>query len=184
MTVIRGPGGYGFYMLGSDQPIDLSPERIRAILERPGILDDISSAFDSPASTVDDWISVIDRQQWMADDAVRGYAGDGPLITDDEPRPEYFLLRGLNDILAGSTLVTAMKGLLNSRRSEAFGLAFDGKQAKQAPTTGFEFRLYRGEGTKAWSASTFGDEDLTITNVYMDVRPVEIKQFSIEALTQ
>jgi cyanophycinase len=103
-----------------------------------------------------------------------------PLAADDDDDDGLFL----NDILAGSTLVTAMKGLLNSRRPEAFGLAFDGKQAKQAPTTGFEFRLYRGEGTKAWSASTFGDEDLTITNVYMDVRPVEIKQFSIEALTQ
>lgn len=48
VTVVRGPGGYGFYMLGSDQPIDLPPERIREVLERPGILDDISSAFDSP----------------------------------------------------------------------------------------------------------------------------------------
>ena len=99
VTVVRGPGGYGFYMLGSDQPIDLPPERIREVLERPGILDDISSAFDSPASTVDDWIAVIDGQQWMADEAVRSYAGDGPLITDDQPRPEYFLLRGLAEML-------------------------------------------------------------------------------------
>ena len=92
-------GGYGFYMLGSDQPIDLPPERIREVLERPGILDDISSAFDSPASTVDEWMAVIEGQQWMADDAVRSYAGDGPLITDDQPRPEYFLLRGLAEML-------------------------------------------------------------------------------------
>jgi spermidine synthase len=99
VTVVRGPGGYGFYMLGSEQPIDLPPERIREVLERPGILDDISSAFDSPASTVDDWIAVIEGQQWMADDAVRSYAGDGPLITDDQPRPEYFLLRGLAEML-------------------------------------------------------------------------------------
>jgi predicted membrane-bound spermidine synthase len=99
VTMVRGPGGYGFYMLGSDQPIDLAPERIRQILERPGILEDISSAFDSPASTVDDWISVIEGQTWMADDTVRSYAGDGPLITDDQPRPEYFLLRGLAEML-------------------------------------------------------------------------------------
>ena len=99
VTVVRGPGGYGFYMLGSDQPIDLPPERIREVLERPGILDDISSAFDFPASTVDEWMAVIEGQQWMADDAVRSYAGDGPLITDDQPRPEYFLLRGLTEML-------------------------------------------------------------------------------------
>ena len=54
VTAIRGPGGYGFYMLGSAQPIDISVEATREILARPGILDDISSAYDSPASTVDD----------------------------------------------------------------------------------------------------------------------------------
>ena len=99
VTAIRGPGGYGFYMLGSDQPITLSAESIRDILERPGILEDISSAFDSPVSTVDDWIALIDDQTWLVDDAVRAYAGDGPLITDDEPRPEYFLLRGLTEMV-------------------------------------------------------------------------------------
>ena len=99
VTVIRGPGGYGFYMFGSDQPIDLPPDHVRQILQRPGILEDISSAFDSPASTLDEWITVIEGQQWMADDAVRSYAGEGPLITDDQPRPEYFLLRGLADML-------------------------------------------------------------------------------------
>ena len=41
------------------------PDAIRAVLERPGVLEDISSAYDSPASTVDDWVSVIERQQWL-----------------------------------------------------------------------------------------------------------------------
>jgi spermidine synthase len=95
VTAIRGPGGYGFYMLGSDEPIELAPATASEVLARPGILDDISSAFDSPAKTVDDWLAVIDRQFWMADDELRAYAGAGPLITDDAPRPEYFLLRGI-----------------------------------------------------------------------------------------
>jgi spermidine synthase len=95
VTAVRGPGGYGFYMLGSDEPIELAPDAAAEVLARPGILDDISSAFDSPAKTVDDWMAVIDRQFWMADDALRTYAGPGPLITDDAPRPEYFLLRGI-----------------------------------------------------------------------------------------
>jgi spermidine synthase len=95
VTAVRGPGGYGFYMLGSDEPIELSPDIASEVLARPGILDDISSAFDSPAKTVDDWLAVIDRQFWMADDELRAYAGPGPLITDDAPRPEYFLLRGI-----------------------------------------------------------------------------------------
>jgi hypothetical protein len=65
------------------------------VLERPGVLDDISSAYDSPASDVEGWLDVIDRQTWLTDDQARAYAGDGPLITDDRPRPEYFLLRRL-----------------------------------------------------------------------------------------
>jgi len=100
VTAVRGPGGYGFYMLGSDESIDLSSAASREILDRPGVLDDISSAFDSPAATVDEWLAVIDRQFWESDEALRAYAGPGPLITDDSPRPEYFLIRGLSEGLA------------------------------------------------------------------------------------
>ena len=95
VTAVRGPGGYGFYMLGSNEPIELAPEAAREVLARPGILDDISSAFDAPAETVDDWLAVIEGQFWMSDDTLRAYAGPGPLITDDAPRPEYFLIRGI-----------------------------------------------------------------------------------------
>jgi spermidine synthase len=95
VTLVRGAGGWGFYMLGSSAPIAFPEADARAILARPGVLDDISSAFDSPAKTVDEWVGVIDRQTWLSGDAVRTYAGPGPLITDDRPRPEYFLLRRL-----------------------------------------------------------------------------------------
>lgn len=59
------------------------------------VLADISSAYDSPARTVDDWVAVIARETWLTGDAVLETAGAGPLITDDRPRPEYFLLRRL-----------------------------------------------------------------------------------------
>jgi hypothetical protein len=84
-------------MLGSDQPIELGEEAIQAVLARPGVLDDISSAYDSPATTSDAWVEVIERQRWLDDAGARAYGGDGPLITDDRPRPEYFLLRRLTD---------------------------------------------------------------------------------------
>jgi hypothetical protein len=95
VTLVRGAGGYGIYMLGSSQPISFAEADIRAALARPGVLEDISSAFDSPAKTVDDWVDVIARQTWMSGESVRSFAGPGPLITDDRPRPEYFLLRRL-----------------------------------------------------------------------------------------
>lgn len=93
VIAIRGPGRFGFYMLGAMQPLNLDPAAIRTILVRPGVLEDISSAYDSPASTVDAWVDEIARQVWFDDAAFRAYAGEGPLITDDSPRPEYFLLR-------------------------------------------------------------------------------------------
>lgn len=93
VTVLRGSGGYGVYVLGSDDPMDLSDDAIRKVLARPGVLDDASSAYDSPADTIDGWVAAIDGLRWLEDDTVRAYAGDGPLVTDDHPRPEYFLLR-------------------------------------------------------------------------------------------
>jgi spermidine synthase len=98
VLMVRGPGRYGFYMLGSMAPIDLPEADIRAILARPGVLDDISSAYDSPATTIDGWVQVIAEQTWLEDEDVRVYAGDGPLVTDDQPRPEYFLLRFLGEL--------------------------------------------------------------------------------------
>jgi hypothetical protein len=93
VTVVRGAGGYGVYMLGSSEPFDLSEANIRAVLARPGVLADISRAFDSPATTIDDWVDVIAQETWLAGAAVLEAAGPGPLVTDDRPRPEYFFLR-------------------------------------------------------------------------------------------
>ena len=95
ITLVKGAGGYGIYMLGSQAPIAFDEANIRKVLARPGILEDISSAYDSPAKTVDDWVNVIARQTWMTDATARAAAGSGPIITDDRPRPEYFLLRRL-----------------------------------------------------------------------------------------
>jgi len=95
VEVVRGAGGYGVYMLGSDEPLTFDEAAVQAAIERPGVLADISSAYDSPASTIPDWVAVIERQRWLDDTSARQYAGDGPLITDDHPLPEYFLLRRL-----------------------------------------------------------------------------------------
>ena len=93
VTMVKGAGGYGAYMLGSSAPIAFAESDIRSVLARPGVLADISSAYDSPAKTVDDWVAGY-RQATLAGRR-RGArrAGPGPLVTDDHPRPEYFLLR-------------------------------------------------------------------------------------------
>ena len=78
-------------------PIDLTDANIREVLERPGVLDDISSAYDSPETTEDGWARLIPELITVPSDRIASTAGPGPLITDDRPIPEYFLLRRLFD---------------------------------------------------------------------------------------
>jgi len=93
VLILRGPGGYGFSMLGSDRPMAFDGASVREVLARPGILDDVSGAYDSPEKTVDGWAALIPRLTWLEGAQVALFAGSGPLVTDDRPLPEYFLLR-------------------------------------------------------------------------------------------
>jgi spermidine synthase len=93
VIVAAGVGGSGFYMLGSLSPIAFHLRDIRDVLVRPGVLSDLSSAFDSPARTLDVWEKLIPQLVRLESDDVRPFAGDGDLITDDKPLPEYFLIR-------------------------------------------------------------------------------------------
>jgi spermidine synthase len=110
VSMVFGPGGYGLFMMGSDQPMVFDDATIREVLGRPGILADISSAFDSHAKTVDAWVTKIGQLRWIADDQVDRFVGSGPLVTDDHPLPEYFLLRRLFN----QTIPQANPGLLQS----------------------------------------------------------------------
>jgi cyanophycinase len=80
-----------------------------------------------------------------------------------------------NDILANSTLLDVMKRLMDNRPAEALGLAFDAHAAKTGPTQGFEFRISRAPGTRAWSSSKSGAEEWTIAGVRLDVRPAMMR---------
>lgn len=93
VTIVFGPGGYGMYMLGSDDPIAFEDGAVRTVLERPGVLEDISSAYDSPDQTVAGWTSRIHANTWLTGKAVTDFAGVGPMVTDDRPVSEYFLIR-------------------------------------------------------------------------------------------
>jgi spermidine synthase len=93
VLIAFGPGGYGVFMLGSDDPITFDPANVAAILARPGVTEDLSSAYDSPEHDAAGWAARIPSLVWISGDEVRRVVGDGPLITDDRPLPEYFLLR-------------------------------------------------------------------------------------------
>ena len=91
--VMFGPAGYGFLLLGSEEPLDLRDDDMRSVLERPGVLDDLNSAFDSPRTDAAGWIELLRSLVLVEGDEVTRLAGEGQLITDDRPLPEYFLLR-------------------------------------------------------------------------------------------
>jgi spermidine synthase len=93
VMVATGPAGNGFYLLGSNTQLGLTPDVIRSVLARPGVIADISSAYDSPAHDMETWLAAIPRLIRLYPDETLSFAGPGPLITDDRPLPEYFLIR-------------------------------------------------------------------------------------------
>ena len=111
VRVIAGAGRYGLYMIGSDGSVDLDPTSMAAALGRPGVLADLDSAFDSQARTIAQWVDTIQGNNWASGDTLRRAVGDGPLITDDRPMPEYFLLRRLTDPNAPGLSMGALRAL-------------------------------------------------------------------------
>jgi hypothetical protein len=95
VTIVRGPGGYGAFMLGSDEPIVFTDEAMRSILSRPGLIENLSEPPDTPARSVDAWVRLIPSLVLLEDEQIDAQVGSGPMVTDDRPYSEYFLLRRL-----------------------------------------------------------------------------------------
>jgi spermidine synthase len=95
VLVAIGPGGHGSYFFGSDAPLAFDDAGTRAALTRAGVMEDLESVPDAPVHGLAAWLRVIPSLVWLTDANVRDFAGSGPLITDDRPLPEYFLLRHL-----------------------------------------------------------------------------------------
>ncbi len=93
VLIAFGPGQHGTFMLGSDQPVSFPDAGVQAALARPGVVADLSSAPDAAAHDAAGWAAVIRSLPWIVDGDVARFGGDGPLVTDDRPLPEYFLLR-------------------------------------------------------------------------------------------
>ena len=112
VRVIAGAGGYGFYVIGSDGPVDLDPAALEAVLERPGVLEDVNSAPDSNNRSAEEWARTLTGLTWAAGDQLREAVGDGPVITDDRPLPEYFILRRLQNPDAPRLSMKGLRDLL------------------------------------------------------------------------
>ena len=62
--------------------------------------------------TVDDWAATIQGLQVASGNKLRAMVGDGPLVTDDRPLPEYFLLRRLTNPDAPQLSLQALRAMV------------------------------------------------------------------------
>ena len=70
VIVAFGPGGYGFFLIGSDQPIQFTDENIRNVLARPGSWRTSRRPTTRPRTTVDGWATKIRSSIWIQGDQV------------------------------------------------------------------------------------------------------------------
>lgn len=96
VTVIRGPSPepYGMYFLGSDAPMTFRAGVIEKVFGSPAARADLANAPDFGPVPVTAWPAIIARHVWLTDAQVNAYTGAGPLLTDDRPLSEYFLIHG------------------------------------------------------------------------------------------
>jgi spermidine synthase len=94
VSVVRNPLHSGAYLLGSEAPIAFSRAAIRAVFGSPAARADLRGAPDYPVRSTAQWVSIIRASVWLTDNQVNAYTGPGPLITDDRPVNEYFMLHG------------------------------------------------------------------------------------------
>jgi spermidine synthase len=117
VTVIHGPRPYGMYLLGSEAPMIFRASTIMHVFGSPAARADLAGAPDYRPVPVTSWPSIIQSLVWMRGGQVNAYTGPGPMLTDDHPLSEYFLIQGYGVGFKGPALelalvVTGLLGLL------------------------------------------------------------------------
>jgi spermidine synthase len=95
VEVILDPSRNGAYLLGSDAPLIFDRDTLAGLLGSPNALTDFATAPDDPGLDGAGWARTIMAHDWLRDGQVGAFAGSGPVITDDRPISEYYLLRFL-----------------------------------------------------------------------------------------
>lgn len=95
VKVVLSPSGNGAYMLGSNAPLVFDAAYLASLLGSPSAQADFATAPDDPHLDGAGWANAIQSDDWITDSAVDAFVGNGPVITDDHPVSEYFLIRAL-----------------------------------------------------------------------------------------
>jgi len=85
----------GAYLFGSDAPLTFDPATLEGLLGSPAAEADFASAPDDPHLDGAGWAKAVMLHDWLKDAQVDDFVGQGPIITDDHPRSEYYLLHVL-----------------------------------------------------------------------------------------
>jgi spermidine synthase len=93
VRVLFGPVGYGLYMLGSSGDLNFDDATVQQVFGSPQAQADLAGAPDFQRLDGQGWAAKVKQLEWLQDAQVDAFVGPGPLITDDRPRTEYFLLR-------------------------------------------------------------------------------------------
>ncbi|HVH62134.1 MAG TPA: fused MFS/spermidine synthase [Candidatus Dormibacteraeota bacterium] len=96
VDVVLSPVKNGAYLLGSDEPMNFDAGALASLLGSPVAQSDFATAPDDPHLDGAGWAKEIVADDWLNDAQVDGFAGPGPVITDDRPISEYWLLRTLS----------------------------------------------------------------------------------------
>lgn len=98
--------------------------------------------------------------------------------TSPDFKPEFSREAYFVDMLGDTTLANAMSELIDSKQTEARGLAFDPRTPASEPMAdlGFSFRLYKGKDSIGWYSDALGGDEYTVANLYLDVIPVRINR--------
>ena len=112
VSVIAGPGGNGFFMIGLRWARGPRPGGHGEVLCRAPGSSRTSTMRPTPETVA--WRSGVDMALDLraSGDELRTGVGEGPLITDDRPLPEYFLLRRLADPDAPRMSLDGLRALL------------------------------------------------------------------------
>ena len=81
------------------------------------------------------------------------------------------------DVLGDTVVVRLMSNLIDNTQKAVIGLAFSAPGTKSTkPDLGFEFQFRKGNDSLGYFTSAFGGEDYTVTNIYLDVVPVQMSK--------
>jgi len=95
VDVVLSPVKNGAYLLGSDMPFVFDRANLEALLGSPNAMADFATAPDDPKLDGAGWAREIAADNWLNDAQVDTFVGSGPVITDDRPSSEYYLLHWL-----------------------------------------------------------------------------------------